>query len=153
MSSLSSNLKLLKVKKPYKQKEIADFVGVTVSTWSNYEVGRSEPKLEDLVKISDFFGITVDTLLKDGNPSDENIFGLKPSNGNEKGNLKGNLIDKLEEETSKMMVQEPGPIYQYAGDSKALVLVPIKSLEGIYSRINQIEAKLKQLENNAVKGK
>ena len=153
MSSLSSNLKLLKVKKPYKQKEIADFVGVTVSTWSNYEVGRSEPKLEDLVKISDFFGITVDSLLQDGNPSDKNKFDPKPSNGNEKGNLKGNLIDILEEESSMGTMQEPGPIYQYSENAKALVLVPIKSLEGIYSRINQIEAKLKQLENNAVKGK
>jgi len=63
MTIFSNNLKALRAKKGYKQAEIADSIGVTVSTWSNYEVGKSEPNLEILIKISNFFGISLDSLL------------------------------------------------------------------------------------------
>ncbi len=55
MTIFSNNLKALRAKKGYKQAEIADSIGVTVSTWSNYEVGKSEPNLEILIRNFVFF--------------------------------------------------------------------------------------------------
>lgn len=34
--------------------------GITKSTFSDWKNGRSEPKLEKLSKIADYFGVTVD---------------------------------------------------------------------------------------------
>ena len=72
MTIFSNNLKALRAKKGYKQAEIADSIGVTVSTWSNYEVGKSEPNLEILIKISDFFGISLDLLLSETSAGADN---------------------------------------------------------------------------------
>lgn len=63
MTPLAKTLKYLRGEKGSKQAEIAEFVGVTISTWSNYEVGKSEPDLETIVKIANFFKISVDELL------------------------------------------------------------------------------------------
>jgi len=94
MGILSTNLKLIKLQKPYKQAEIAEFVGVTVSTWSNYEIGKTEPTIDTLMKISKFFGITLDELLREGNLFEENENSKNSQNGNLKGNAKGNLTNK-----------------------------------------------------------
>lgn len=63
MTPLAKTLKYLRAEKGSKQAEIAESVGVTISTWSNYEVGKSEPDLEKIVKIANFFKISVDDLL------------------------------------------------------------------------------------------
>lgn len=90
MKTLSQNLKLLKAQKPYKQAEIAKYVGVTVSTWSNYEIGKTEPRLDDLVKISKFFGITVDALLGSGGKVFEETSNKEKGKGN--GKLTGKVM-------------------------------------------------------------
>lgn len=47
------------------QEELAKELSVSRSTISSWEVGRSYPDLETIVVISDFFGITIDSLLKE----------------------------------------------------------------------------------------
>lgn len=128
MGVLSDNLKRLKIKKPFKQKEIAAFVGVTVSTWSNYEIGKTEPTNETLVKISKFFRITVDELLKEGNPFEETFI----SENQQKGNVKGNLTRNLN------TVNEAAPVYNRVPkvvtvDSTGIdnvVMVPLRARAG-----------------------
>jgi transcriptional regulator with XRE-family HTH domain len=65
MNALSVNLKYLrKNHKPRQtQAEMANLIGVSISTYGSYEEGRAEPKLENLQKITSFFGITVEALL------------------------------------------------------------------------------------------
>jgi transcriptional regulator with XRE-family HTH domain len=40
-----------------------DLLGVREKTWSNYENGVSEPGIEGLIQISNFFGVTLDALI------------------------------------------------------------------------------------------
>ena len=65
MNALSVNLKYLrKNHKPRQtQADMANLIGVSISTYGSYEEGRAEPKLENLQKITSFFGITVEALL------------------------------------------------------------------------------------------
>ena len=56
-------LALLRRRAGLKQAEVGDLVGIPGSTWSNYEVGKTEPNLSALVRIADFFNVTVDFLL------------------------------------------------------------------------------------------
>lgn len=60
---LGSNLKVLRVHKKRSQQQIAEFIGIKRSLWSNYENGLSYPPVENLLKISEHFNININTLL------------------------------------------------------------------------------------------
>lgn len=59
----SSNVEYLRKQMGFKQSEIADGTGIERTTWSNYERGKSYPKLEDFVKIAKYFGVKETDLL------------------------------------------------------------------------------------------
>lgn len=65
MSSIfANNLKSLRIDNDYSQNDIASKLGINRSRYSNYENGISEPPLDILIKISNFFNCTIDDLLK-----------------------------------------------------------------------------------------
>lgn len=66
---MKNNLKNLRKAKKVTQKEIADFLGVSNSAYSQYETGTREPSLEILTKLADYFGVTIDDIL--GRAEDE----------------------------------------------------------------------------------
>lgn len=63
-SVFGRNLQYLRKSVNAKGKEIAKIFGVNHSTYSKYENGLVQPSMEGLVAISEFFGVTVDDLLK-----------------------------------------------------------------------------------------
>jgi transcriptional regulator with XRE-family HTH domain/signal peptidase I len=137
MTIFSKNLKTLRAKKGYKQAEIAESIGITVSTWSNYEVGKSEPSLELLIKISDFFGTSVDALLS---PAEQPGAGHDPENQEERSPSEGSLIKKdtiREKNTKKAFSFSPAVLERMpqvvtvdsTGDEN-IVLVPQRARAG-----------------------
>jgi len=56
----AKNCEVLRKSKGWKQSEIEGF---SVSTWSNYENGRSVPGFDDLIKIAKLFEMSIDDLL------------------------------------------------------------------------------------------
>lgn len=64
MKYLAKNLIHLRKQKKYSQKNLAQELNITRSRISSYEDGRSLPSLEFLIKISEYYNITVDILLK-----------------------------------------------------------------------------------------
>ena len=61
---LSKNLKYLRKVNQYRQDDIASILRVDRSNISHYETGEKKPTIESLINLSEFFGITVDDLLK-----------------------------------------------------------------------------------------
>lgn len=49
------NLKLLRTEKHLLQKEVAEKLGVPLSTYANWEQGRTEPSIEDIYKLFEVF--------------------------------------------------------------------------------------------------
>jgi transcriptional regulator with XRE-family HTH domain len=47
------------------QEEMSKRLGITKPTYARYERGENEPKLEDILKMSEVFGLTTDQLLKE----------------------------------------------------------------------------------------
>ena len=45
------------------QRQLADYLQITQPSYIRYENGSSEPSLETLVKIADYFDVSVDYLL------------------------------------------------------------------------------------------
>lgn len=58
-----SNLKVLRDRKKRTQQDLADFIGIKRSILNNYEHAISNPSIENLLLISEYFNININTLL------------------------------------------------------------------------------------------
>ena len=62
---LGKNLKIAHQNSGYTQEEVSDILFVSQQTISNWEKEISTPSVNDLVKISNLYQASIDTLLKD----------------------------------------------------------------------------------------
>ncbi|MDE5792078.1 MAG: helix-turn-helix domain-containing protein [Oscillospiraceae bacterium] len=60
---LAEKLQFLRKQKNVSQLEVANYIGLTVGAYQNYENGRREANYETLTKLAIFFGVTTDYLL------------------------------------------------------------------------------------------
>lgn len=63
MSFFGRNISLLRKIFGYQQAEMPEFTGVSRGRWSEYERSNTEPDFDTLIKIAEFFGVSIDTLL------------------------------------------------------------------------------------------
>lgn len=61
---LSSNLKLLRRMTRRSQEEVSAQMGMKRTTYSQYELGNTEPNMNSLVCMSQFYKIRIDILLQ-----------------------------------------------------------------------------------------
>jgi len=61
---LSENLKLLRKRKVLTQDDLASVLGIKRPTLNNYENRVAIPPVDMLIRLSDYFGISIDTLLR-----------------------------------------------------------------------------------------
>lgn len=57
------NLKAIREDRDIKQKDIAKILNVSQNTYSQYETGVISLTAEVLIKLSDFYGVSIDYLL------------------------------------------------------------------------------------------
>ena len=62
---LGKNLKIARQNSGYTQEEVSNILFVSQQTISNWEKEISTPSVNDLVKISNLYQVSIDTLLKD----------------------------------------------------------------------------------------
>ena len=60
---ISKRLKELRFEKGLTQMQVAIYCNITERAYQNYELMRREPKLEILVKIADFYGVSLDYIV------------------------------------------------------------------------------------------
>lgn len=65
MSRLSERLYSLRKERGLMQEELAEALGVSRQAVSKWEMGTGTPTLDNLIAISDFFGVSLDSLVKD----------------------------------------------------------------------------------------
>ena len=65
-----NNLKYLRKKNGKTQKEIADFLGIVQQAYGHYETGRRQIPAENIVKLADYFGVSIDELMGRGSLDD-----------------------------------------------------------------------------------
>lgn len=53
----------LRVQNNIKQNDLADTIGVSKSTMSNYERNYSTPDIDTLIRIADYFHVSIDSIL------------------------------------------------------------------------------------------
>lgn len=62
LATIAENLRVLRARKNIRQEDVAKGIGTTTANISRYEQGLQEPSLATIVKLADFFGVTVDSL-------------------------------------------------------------------------------------------
>ena len=65
---IGKKLKVLRELKKLKQSDIAEMLGVSRTTYTQYETEKSEPDLKTVLKLAKFFSVSVDQLLLLGEP-------------------------------------------------------------------------------------
>ncbi|KIN49103.1 hypothetical protein B4073_4251 [Bacillus subtilis] len=65
--NFSTKIKKLREEKKMKQQEVADKLGIARTTYASYEQGKREPDHETLIKIADYYNVTIDFLLRGEN--------------------------------------------------------------------------------------
>ena len=63
MMEFRKRLKELRIEKKLTQKQLADMIGTNNSSVCDWECGRSEPNIEQIIKICKYFEINSDYLL------------------------------------------------------------------------------------------
>lgn len=58
--SIGAKLRILRKERRLTQQELADGLGMTRATISNYEINRRAPHLTELRRIAEFFGVGLD---------------------------------------------------------------------------------------------
>ena len=82
MDDFGERLRKLRVAQDLTQQQLGEKLGVVPSTIGKYEkVKDSYPSIEVLIKLSDFFSVSTDYLLK----------GVEPPTGNVENNINGSL--------------------------------------------------------------
>ena len=61
------NLRSIREDRDYKQREIAEVLNVSQNTYSQYETGVIALTAEVLIKLADFYGVSIDYLLDQTN--------------------------------------------------------------------------------------
>uniref|UniRef100_UPI003F68C74F helix-turn-helix domain-containing protein n=1 Tax=Streptococcus pluranimalium TaxID=82348 RepID=UPI003F68C74F len=62
-SSLGTRLKYLRKKKKFTQVQLSSSINVKQGSYANWENGKREPSLENVVRLAKLFGVTTDYLL------------------------------------------------------------------------------------------
>lgn len=75
MSIVSNNIKFLRKKDHLTQEQLADKIGIKRSLLGAYEEGRADPRLNNLLKFSEVFNVSVDALISEEISADDNLFG------------------------------------------------------------------------------
>lgn len=63
MASLSENIYALRKEKKLTQEQAAQEIGLVMRTYRRYEMGEREPGASALIKIADYYGVTIDYLV------------------------------------------------------------------------------------------
>ena len=63
MLKLSEHLLMLRHEKGLKQEDAAKEMGIAYRSYRRYEVGEREPDASTLVRMADFYGVTIDYLV------------------------------------------------------------------------------------------
>lgn len=66
---LSQKLKTLRENCGYTQEQVANVLNIERSSYTYYEIGKTEPNLSSLVKLANLFKVSVEDLLGEAPPS------------------------------------------------------------------------------------
>lgn len=78
---IAENLKKIRKKCALTQNDIADSLGISRSTYTYWELGKSRPSYEDLIKLTKVFNIDVKEIIFGDSPDEQTKRVVRPTHG------------------------------------------------------------------------
>ncbi len=63
MLSFPINLKEIRIKNKYSQKQVAEGIGISETLYQKYEYGKTKPAYDVIIKLCNYFNVSADYLL------------------------------------------------------------------------------------------
>ncbi len=93
---LKENLIILRNIHGYSQEEIAEKIGISRQAYAKWENGSTVPDIEKCKRLSDLYGVTIDSLIKETTVDGKNVIPPPPAGKNIWGSViindKGQLV-------------------------------------------------------------
>ena len=129
---LSIRLKELRKQQNITQKDISDYLQTSQQTYSRYEKGQREPDIATIIKLADFFNVSVDYLL--GRENNTALLSLSEPSLNVKPEYQ-RIFERLSSEAKENMLE------LMAVFSKASIKTQLKILGRVEGWILEEESK------------
>ena len=114
-------LRILRKNKGLSMKELGEIIGVAESTISQYETGKREPDFETLLKLGEFFNVSVDYLLRGDSLSEGKAPTLNKKDERDIAKTLEQLRETLENEEGLMFYGDP-----MSNEAKESILAAMK---------------------------
>lgn len=72
MNNFALNIQILRKSNGFKQSDF-EIIKIKRTTWNNYESGKSEPDIDTILRIANFFGVDLETLLVEDLSKNEHL--------------------------------------------------------------------------------
>ena len=79
---LKENLIILRNIHGYSQEEVAEKIGISRQAYAKWESGRTIPDIEKCKRLSDLYGVTIDSLVKETTVDGKNVIPPPPAGKN-----------------------------------------------------------------------
>lgn len=158
MTNFSSNIKALRKAKGLTQEQIADSIGIPRTTWSSYEIGASEPSIDGIIRIANFFGVdpgsilSADASLMDKPGEHENASPNASQSASPKRKNRGELQDN-EDRIEYDGKSEKTYKEDLINTLKKLVETQDDTISILKSKLSEAQQKIKEMEAEKAKKK
>ena len=160
MNFLARNLKYLRNQKGITQATICASIDVPKSTYSNWETEVSEPEIEMLVRLSQFFEIELSQLigedLTDGKPIEKEKNAKNSLKGKANGKGIGKVYPTIEELADVIREPEPegsglylvdGPPINFSPEWRQIVSAQSDTIKTLQSALQAANDEIERLKN------
>lgn len=133
----AKNLKKHRKRKKMSQEDMAEFIGITRQGYAKYENDESQPPFKVLIKMADFFDVTVDELLGRELPNKDVSFeSIFPFDNLAISQEEFEKLTAYQQEVLEWAASSEGPLFKNQSGS---ILDRIEELEIIYEVQKQLK--------------
>ncbi|MEM9052667.1 MAG: helix-turn-helix domain-containing protein [Bacteroidota bacterium] len=110
MIKVNENIKFLRKRRRYTQEQFAELIGIKRSLVGAYEEGRADPRLNNLIKMSEVFKVSLDALISK-DVSSEEAYNKNAINTTSGPKVLAITVDKNEKENIEFVQQKASAGY------------------------------------------
>jgi transcriptional regulator with XRE-family HTH domain len=156
MNYFAKNLRFLRKQSRVTQHQLALQVNKGQTTVGNWENEISEPSMDELIIVSNYFGISItDFLIEDaekGNLIGKNDVFTDPPKNRQKGNLKGNLMGNLMTEKDAFYGSGNSPNNQLNEAKDSAIWLLLQEQKRISEKLDNVAENVRFIRDSGLKG-
>lgn len=156
MTFFKENIRFLRKKNNLTQADMLASAGFKRNAWNNYETGASTPNFSDIIKISEYFQVTVGQLFDALIEDDGKVPDFTTDSKNDKNSkMNGKVLGKVQPQNNYL--NEPEAPYKNAQillqEKEEIILALKGQIEALKQALTHAEQRINEMGNNKNNGK